>query len=91
VKNVKCVCGKQLELQVLRSAAGYYVGYFCDDDGPYDRMSEYFETRQEACDEFGFIMDEEDLQCGGIPVEKFMDLPENVVEAMMEDAFLSPF
>lgn len=40
--------GKRLPLQVLRSAAGHYIGTF-DDDGPVSRESvEYFPTRDVA-------------------------------------------
>jgi hypothetical protein len=39
--------GKRLPLQVLRSAAGHYIGTF--DDGPVSRESvEYFPTREAA-------------------------------------------
>lgn len=39
--------GKPLPLQVLRSAAGHYIGTF--DDGPVSRESvEYFPTREAA-------------------------------------------
>lgn len=39
--------GKSLPLQVLRSAAGHYIGTF--DDGPVSRESvEYFPTREAA-------------------------------------------
>lgn len=34
-------CGKALELQVCRSAAGYYLGYWCDTDGPCGRETGY--------------------------------------------------
>ncbi len=41
-------CGKRLPLQVLRSAAGYYIGTF-DDDGPCSRESEeYWSLRAQA-------------------------------------------
>ena len=41
-------CGRRLPLQILRSAAGYYIGT-CDDEGPVSRESaEYFSTREEA-------------------------------------------
>jgi hypothetical protein len=41
----KCAdCDEALPLQVLESAAGYYVGYSCPNCGPYDRISEYFQT-----------------------------------------------
>ena len=28
-------CGTELTLGVYRSAAGYYLGFFCPQDGPY--------------------------------------------------------
>lgn len=41
--------GKRLPLQVLRSAAGYYIGAFDDHDGPCSRESfEYFPSRDAA-------------------------------------------
>nr|WP_286197759.1 hypothetical protein [Variovorax boronicumulans] len=43
-------CGRSdLELQVLQSAAGFYIGTFCREDGPFTRESvEYFPTRLSA-------------------------------------------
>lgn len=43
-----CCCGEKLELQVCRSAAGYYLGYFCGQCGPYSRETGYFRTRKDA-------------------------------------------
>jgi hypothetical protein len=40
-------CGTKLSLQVLRSAAGFYIGTQCD-CGPYSRESDYFESRDSA-------------------------------------------
>lgn len=40
-------CGVTLELSVQKSAAGYYLGTFCD-CGPYSRESDYFKTRKQA-------------------------------------------
>ncbi len=41
--------GKRLPLQVLRSAAGFYIGTFDDHDGPCSRESfEYFPSRDAA-------------------------------------------
>lgn len=41
-------CGKSLPLQVLRSAAGYYIGT-ADDEGPCSRESvEYFRKEDAA-------------------------------------------
>jgi hypothetical protein len=41
-------CGKKLDFQVLRSNAGYYIGTFCPNCGPYSRESDYFRTDEEA-------------------------------------------
>jgi hypothetical protein len=43
-----CSCPEGLEYQVLRSNAGYYVGRFCPECGPYDRASGYFEDSEDA-------------------------------------------
>ena len=40
-------CQIRLVLQVCRSAAGYYLGTYCN-CGPYSRESEYFDSREEA-------------------------------------------
>lgn len=40
-------CKTYLHLQVLRSAAGYYLGTECD-CGPYSRESDYFGKREHA-------------------------------------------
>ena len=41
-------CGKTLEIQVMRSAAGYYIGT-CSEDGPCSRESnEYFRKEGDA-------------------------------------------
>ena len=41
-------CGTTLGLKVLASAAGYYIGFFCPQCGPYSRESGYFRSRGEA-------------------------------------------
>lgn len=43
-----CGCGRRLELQVLCSSAGYYLGYECDRCGPHSRETYYFQTRAAA-------------------------------------------
>lgn len=43
-----CACLAILDLKVLQSNAGYYLGHFCDACGPYDRISIYFTTRMVA-------------------------------------------
>lgn len=40
-------CNEPLELQVLMSGAGYYIGTICC-CGPYSRESHYYHTRLEA-------------------------------------------
>jgi hypothetical protein len=42
------LCGKRLELMVLKSNAGFYIGT-ADDDGPCSRESvEYFHNKDDA-------------------------------------------
>jgi len=41
-------CGTTIDLQVLCSAAGYYIGFFCPECGPYSRESGYFHSRDQA-------------------------------------------
>ena len=48
VDGTGCICGKTLDLQVCMSAAGYYLGYWCNMCGPYSRESGYFRTHEEA-------------------------------------------
>jgi len=46
-KLAQAFCGKSLPLQILQSAAGFYIGTV--DDGPCSRESiEYFRKREEA-------------------------------------------
>lgn len=40
-------CGMKLELQVLYSPAGYYIGTQCN-CGPYSRESHYYKSKQQA-------------------------------------------
>lgn len=40
-------CGVTVNLKVCRSAAGYYVGTWCD-CGPYSRESGYYRTFEDA-------------------------------------------
>lgn len=42
-------CGAPLPLKALHSPAGYYVGRWCDNCGPYERVSaSYYATFDEA-------------------------------------------
>ena len=46
---INCMdCKSEMELDVQSSAAGYYLGYFCPQCGPYDRVSGYFKDYGEA-------------------------------------------
>lgn len=49
ITAINCTeCGKVLYLEVLRSNAGYYLGYKCSKDGPFSRESGYYPTEQAA-------------------------------------------
>lgn len=37
-----------MPLNVYQSAAGYYIGRYCNYDGPYSRESDYFATVEAA-------------------------------------------
>jgi hypothetical protein len=41
-------CGDELVIHVCRSNAGYYIGFFCDECGPYSRESGYYTTSNAA-------------------------------------------
>jgi hypothetical protein len=42
-------CGKAMEIRVLRSAAGYYIGTRCEECGcPNSRESGYYKTSEAA-------------------------------------------
>jgi hypothetical protein len=41
-------CDRRLDLSVCRSGAGYYLGYFCLNCGPYSRETGYWDTKEEA-------------------------------------------
>ena len=51
VKDTKITCMNCMEellIRVCRSNAGYYVGFFCDECGPYSRESGYYATSAAA-------------------------------------------
>lgn len=50
-------CDTQLEFDVYMSAAGYYIGTWCD-CGPYSRESGYFSKREDAERELNFYKEE---------------------------------
>lgn len=41
-------CGNKLELRVMCSGAGYYLGTICPGCGPYSRETEYYRSKTEA-------------------------------------------
>jgi hypothetical protein len=41
-------CKAQLPVKVCRSNAGFYIGQFCDQCGPYCRISGYYRTQASA-------------------------------------------
>jgi hypothetical protein len=41
-------CGTGLTIDIQQSAAGYYVGFFCQECGPYSRESGYYRSYEEA-------------------------------------------
>lgn len=41
-------CGDEMPFEVQRSAAGYYLGFWCKFCGPYSRESDYFDRRADA-------------------------------------------
>jgi hypothetical protein len=41
-------CDKDLPVEVLSGAGGYYIGLWCDTCGPYGRISGYYGTLEQA-------------------------------------------
>lgn len=47
--EIACMdCGAILKLQVCNSGGGYYIGYWCNECGPYSRESQYFTVKEVA-------------------------------------------
>ena len=47
--STACIeCGAELSIKVCVSAAGYYIGFFCPQCGPYSRESGYYGSREEV-------------------------------------------
>lgn len=61
--NGTVCCGEILELDVERSNAGYYLGYWCSRCGPYSRESGYFGSYEEALGELNKIKAGESTDC----------------------------
>ena len=47
-KTICHECGTELTIDIQRSAAGYYIGFFCPECGPYSRESGYYRSYEEA-------------------------------------------
>jgi hypothetical protein len=41
-------CGLTLELEILHSHTGYYLGFSCPSCGPHSRKTDFYESRREA-------------------------------------------
>lgn len=41
-------CGNQMARSVCQSAAGYYIGFWCDNCGPFSRETGYYASREDA-------------------------------------------
>ena len=47
--NTTChECGTELNIGLQKSAAGYYIGFWCPECGPYSRESGYYCCYEEA-------------------------------------------
>jgi hypothetical protein len=42
-----CDCGFTVKPEILNTPAGYYIGTFCPNCGPYSRESEYYKSREQ--------------------------------------------
>ena len=48
-EEVDCeACGTHLKIEILRSNAGYYIGFLCPKCGPYSRESGYYRRYSDA-------------------------------------------
>ena len=47
-KEIKCSCGETMPMQVCRSNAGYYLGYYCPGCGPHSRETAYYAKESQA-------------------------------------------
>ncbi len=43
-----CDCGETVHLSVCKSAAGFYLGFYCDVCGPLQRISNYYVAEKDA-------------------------------------------
>jgi hypothetical protein len=47
-KTICSECGAELTIDVQKSCAGFYIGFFCLRDGPYSRESGYYRSYEDA-------------------------------------------
>ena len=47
-KTICHECGAELTIGIQKSAAGYYIGFWCLECGPYSRESGYYSCYEEA-------------------------------------------
>ena len=45
---IRCACGKDMPLEILQSAAGFYWGHACNECGPWSRESGYYPGKVQA-------------------------------------------
>lgn len=55
--GAECICGRKLQLQVLQSPAGYYLGYFCNNCGPYSRETNYMPDLETVKQELAMVLE----------------------------------
>ncbi len=48
MRRICMICGTTLNLRVMSNDAGYYIGFYCLQCGPYSRESCYYSCREEA-------------------------------------------
>lgn len=48
MRRICMICGTALYLRVMSNDAGYYIGFYCPQCGPYSRESDYYSSREEA-------------------------------------------
>lgn len=46
-------CKETMYIEILKSNAGYYIGFCCKQCGPYSRESDYYKTAVDAAEALG--------------------------------------
>lgn len=65
-----CSCGKVLELEILITPAGYYLGYLCSNCGPWSRETGYYRNRASALKDLKLIQAGSLALCSRIALER---------------------